>query len=57
MASIKNMAGIVADAVVGKRKASSSPQVNGSKKPKITSTSTDPLRQPNDRAQEAEETA
>ena len=41
--------------LVGKRKAPPTLQVNGSKKPKIISSSSDPLRQPHDRAQEAEE--
>jgi deoxyribodipyrimidine photo-lyase len=55
MASTKNAVDKAGDAIVGKRKALSTPQVNGSKKPKITSSSTNPLRQPHDRAHEAEE--
>jgi len=55
MASTKKAAEKAAGSVVGKRKALSAPQINSSKKPKITASSTDPLRQPHDRAQEAEE--
>ncbi len=55
MTSVMKTAEKAADFVVGKRKAPSTPQANGSKKPRITSTAADPLRQPHDRAQEAEE--
>jgi hypothetical protein len=53
--SMKKAAEKAEDTVVGKRRASSTPQLNGSKKSKIPSSSSDPLRQPHDRAQEAEE--
>jgi deoxyribodipyrimidine photo-lyase len=55
MSSSKKAAGKAADGIVGKRKAPSTLQTNGSKKPRTTPSSSDPLRRPHDRAQEAEE--
>jgi hypothetical protein len=55
MASLKKAAEKATVAAVGKRKTSSSLQVNGLKKLKVTPSANDPLRQPHDRAQEAED--
>jgi deoxyribodipyrimidine photo-lyase len=55
MVFLRNAMEKAANGITGKRKAPSTPQSNGNKKSKIAFSSSDPLRQPHDRAQEAEE--